>query len=488
MHSCHIIASAGAGGMENHLIALCNGLCRNQTVTVVAADWFLDKFHPDVRVIPFNALLSSRYNPLTLMRLRRLIGRIAPDIIHAHGSKAATLIAVPRLFDAFIRVTTVHGLKRRTSFLRAFDRVIAVSQTVANALAGLPVDVVMNGVPLSGPPPDPGPENHPPLVIAIGRLVPVKGFDVLLRAWAEVPSARLLIVGDGPERAALEALSRQLGVSPRVTFAGFRSDVQSLLRTADLMVIASRREGLPLVLIEALHARRPVVSTAVGGMLGFLPPETLVPSDNPAALAATLNTALADLPAYGRSFETLWTFARRELTDDAMVARTEAVYRSVLAIEPTGRNSIALAHRSPAGQQQDRDGAEEQAQYHFDQHQIAAAPVQKSVDLHAAMKTEEDHGKGGDEKQIVQDEKQPDVESGGVVLDQIHQDRKVALSGADALENSDGRADKKAADNGPPEAESATHDRMDARLNACGDLERDIIRATRFFKAEGIPE
>jgi glycosyltransferase involved in cell wall biosynthesis len=333
MHICHIIASAAPGGMENHLIALCNGLCRRQTVTVVAPDWFTDKFHPDVRVIPFNGLLSSRYNPITLVRLRRLIGRITPDILHAHGSKAAMMIAVPRLFDAFIRMTTVHGLKRRTSFLRAFDRVIAVSQTVANALAGFPVDVVMNGVPLSACPPDPGPGNHPPLVIAIGRLVPVKGFDVLLRAWADVPSARLLIVGDGPERTALEALARQLGVSSRVTFAGFRTDVQSLLRTADLMVISSRREGLPLVLIEALHAQRPVVSTAVGGMLGFLPPEAMVPAENPAALAATLNTALADLTAYGRSFEPLWTFACRELTDDAMVERTEAVYRAVLAAQ-----------------------------------------------------------------------------------------------------------------------------------------------------------
>jgi glycosyltransferase involved in cell wall biosynthesis len=331
MHSCHIIASAAPGGMENHLIALCNGLCRRESVTVVAPDWFTDKFHPGVRVIPFNALLSSRYNPLTLVRLRRLIGKIAPDILHAHGSKAAMLIAVPGLFNAFIRVTTVHGLKRRTSFLRAFDRVIAVSQTVANALPGLPVDVVMNGVPLSACPPDPEPGNQPPLVIAIGRLVPVKGFDVLLRAWADVPSARLLIVGDGPERAVLEAQARHLGVSSRVTFAGFRPDVRALLATADLMVIASRREGLPLVLVEALQARRPVVSTAVGGMLGFLPPETLVPAENPVALAVTVNTALADLPAYGKLFEALWAFARRELTDDAMVARTEAVYRSVLA-------------------------------------------------------------------------------------------------------------------------------------------------------------
>jgi glycosyltransferase involved in cell wall biosynthesis len=87
---------------------------------------------------------------------------------------------------------------------------------------------------------------------------------------------------------------------------------------------------MPLVLVEALQARLPVVSTAVGGMLGFLPPETMVPAENPTALAATVNTVLADLPAYGRLFEPLWTFARLELTDDAMVERTEAVYRSVL--------------------------------------------------------------------------------------------------------------------------------------------------------------
>lgn len=108
-----------------------------------------------------------------------------------------------------------------------------------------------------------------PLCLAIGSLLPVKGLDTLIHALAEAKHRgegfRLAIAGDGPERQSLQQLAQRLGVADRLRLLGFRDDVPALLRVADLFVNASHNEGLSLVLIEAMHAGTPIVSTDVGG-------------------------------------------------------------------------------------------------------------------------------------------------------------------------------------------------------------------------------
>jgi len=140
----------------------------------------------------------------------------------------------------------------------------------------------------------------------------------------------LTLVGDGPERQALEALADKLGLRDRVSFAGLRSDVPALLAGSDLVVISSRREGLPLVFVEALHARRQVVSTAVGGMRDLLPPDFLAPPEDPLALAAAINRALSRWGDGNARFEALWKVAKDELTIEAMVKKNLSVYQRVL--------------------------------------------------------------------------------------------------------------------------------------------------------------
>ncbi len=140
------------------------------------------------------------------------------------------------------------------------------------------------------------------LAICVGRLTRQKGIDVLLNAAGRVAEARsdwrLLIVGDGPERARLEA---QAAADPRlagrVTWLGRRDDVPSLLKAADLVVLPSRWEGMPNVVLEAMAAGRPVVATAVEGSAELVEPGGsgwLVPPEDPAALAAALIEAAAD--------------------------------------------------------------------------------------------------------------------------------------------------------------------------------------------------
>jgi glycosyltransferase involved in cell wall biosynthesis len=106
-----------------------------------------------------------------------------------------------------------------------------------------------------------------------GRLNEVKNLPVILQAVADLPLptlARLIIAGDGPERAMLEALSASLGIGDKVTFAGPRSDVHALLMAADGFVMSSRTEGLPMALLEAMSAGVPCVATEVGGIPALL--------------------------------------------------------------------------------------------------------------------------------------------------------------------------------------------------------------------------
>ena len=334
-HIVHILASSGTGGMESHVQTLCNALASHFRVTVIVPAE-MSGFASDVQVITLKTLSGSRWNPLLHFRLWKLLKVLNPDILHVHGSKAAQLVASKR-YQCFKRVATVHGIKKKSRFLFGFDHVIAVSEAVKLQIErqgfASAISVVLNGVvPFSSPVCSQGGRGtaYPFSVLAIGRLAPVKGFDLLIRAWPLVREAKLRIAGDGPERPHLLSLIEEKGLGDRVELLGHRDDVRDLLLASDLMVISSLREGMPLVLAEALHARCPVVSTAVGGMVGFLPECALTASGDSVALARKINEVLSDLPTFSRTFEALYDFARTRLTVEAMAEQTTLIYKRIL--------------------------------------------------------------------------------------------------------------------------------------------------------------
>nr|WP_184431210.1 glycosyltransferase [Roseospira goensis] len=168
-----------------------------------------------------------------------------------------------------------------------------------------------------------------PLLLALGRLHPVKGLDVLLHALAAVPGAYLWIAGEGPERGALEALADSLGVAGRVRFLGWRDDRTALMRAADVVVFPSRYEPNGTVTVEAWAHDRPLVVADAAGpaeMVRDGDDALLVPKDDAGALAAALRRVLdsPDLAAHlvGRGAE--------RVAAEFSPARVVAAYRAFL--------------------------------------------------------------------------------------------------------------------------------------------------------------
>lgn len=175
-----------------------------------------------------------------------------------------------------------------------------------------------------------------PTVLFTGRLAQVKALDVLLNAWPlvrqQVPGARLLVLGDGEERAALEAQAKRLGVAESVTFYGSTADVAPFLRAADAYVLCSRSEGLPVALLEAMASGLPIVATNVGGMAQVLEDGVtgrLVPVEDAPALASGLAEALSS-PAASNWGEQGRKHVAAHFSLDAVAEQYIAMYEVLL--------------------------------------------------------------------------------------------------------------------------------------------------------------
>jgi glycosyltransferase involved in cell wall biosynthesis len=166
------------------------------------------------------------------------------------------------------------------------DRVHYLPNFVDNFAGAAPLDRAALGVPAGAK-----------MILALGRLHQVKGFDVLIRAAALLPDVHVVIAGEGPERDALQALIMDLGLQDRVTLLGWRTDTGALLKTADLFVSSSRHEPLGNMVLEAFSAGRPVLAAAAEGPSEIIvkgEDGMLVPIDDARALADAARNILGD--------------------------------------------------------------------------------------------------------------------------------------------------------------------------------------------------
>lgn len=279
----------------------------------------------------------------------RAIRRFRPDVFHANlrSSMACQYGILAALLTPGVRVVAVEqspipvagGLQRRLKQLlsRRLAAHVAVGKRSARMVedvARLPagsVRTIYNGVPEIAVEPI-SPPFPPPVVGAVGRFSREKGLDVLVRALALLPGVSAVLVGDGPERPALERLARDLGVRGRIAVTGWTTEARAHAASFDVLVVPSRFEGFPLVIPEGMLAGVPIVAADVGsvgeavadGATGLL-----VPPEDHEALADGLRTLLVDAARRRAMGARARELARARFTAPVMAAAFEGLYAEV---------------------------------------------------------------------------------------------------------------------------------------------------------------
>jgi len=302
--------------------------------------------------------------PLAIMKLKNFIKKNKVDIIHANTRVSQIIGASISMSAKVPMVTTCHGFFRPHLARRKFgfwgEKVIAISGSVKNHLIndfGVPVEkisLIYNGV-------DCGrflkrytdeqkraiknrlKIKDELIVASISRLAFVKGHTYLLEAMRviikEKPAARLLIVGDGPEKENLKNLSKILGIKNKVIFLDPLKNTEDILSITDVYTMPSLEEGLGMSLLEAMAAGKSCVASRVGGIPEFVEDGVtglMVKSKDSAALGEAILKLLRDPQLRGKIGKSAQRFVRGKFDIDIMAAKTKEVYLEVL--KKSGKN------------------------------------------------------------------------------------------------------------------------------------------------------
>lgn len=337
MRICQVVASWGDGGLEKHVVELSNALSEHHEVALVGHPSMQERLNSRIHFMAVD-FSRPRWSPTLYRDVLRALQSWPADVVHAQANKAASMVGRLRPWTpAKAWVATLHNQKGSTRMFDRFDQVITVSPGIASLVRKAPVTPIYNGIRvppavangrelLAG---EFGFDAAQPILVGVGRLVEAKGFDILVPATAKA-GVQVLIVGEGPMRPELEKAIAQSGA--KVVLAGFRKDAQRLMAAADGFVLSSRNEGFAYVFVEALLAERPVLATDIPMVCDFLPRELIVPVTDVDALAAGLQRVSADLATWRQQMAPTFAKAQAELTLEAMVQRTAAVYTKALGI------------------------------------------------------------------------------------------------------------------------------------------------------------
>jgi glycosyltransferase involved in cell wall biosynthesis len=355
-----IITKSDWGGAGRYVYDLATSLAEEYDVAVALGGEGALKERlsaSGIRLIPIASLgrnISTLKDVRAFFELFRILKKERPAVVHLNSSKAGGLGALAAQLAGVNRVVfTVHGwaynepvpalskLFRWTASLATVllsDKVITVSDfDRTHTPLGLSATTIHNGIAETAFLPReeararlniPGETRHT-VIGTVAELHRNKGVDILLNALVQIPEAVLVVVGDGEERRALEAQIKRLRLEERVELKGFVPDAASLLKAFDLFVLASRKEGLPYVLLEAGAAGTPVIASTVGGIPEIVDDGltgALFPAYDAAALAKTANELIAAPATRAHYADRLKEEITRYFGLRGMVKRTSEVY------------------------------------------------------------------------------------------------------------------------------------------------------------------
>jgi len=358
MRMMHIIESLEIGGAEKVVIDLANELAARHEVTICCFKR-LGNLAGDVDArVRVLCLEKGEGNDYCLpLRLARIVAGAGIEVLHTHewgvfleGALAGILARTPVLvhtvhgpYTAYapgwrsrLKRSIRHAIERRA--IRRFAKLVTVADSIQDLIQDeIGIDAsrmktIHNGIRVGPRMRECSARSGDGTFISVGRLAKIKNHEMMIRAFraTEDANSRLLLVGDGPERARLEALARELGLENRIEFLGFRHDIAELLAISDAFLISSDHEGLSIAVLEAMRAGLPVIGTLVGGM-----PETiqhgrtglLVPKGDVDAMARAMRSLLASPDMRARLGSEGRRYLEAEFSIESMVSRYEQVYR-----------------------------------------------------------------------------------------------------------------------------------------------------------------
>ncbi len=368
------ILRAPLGGLFRHVVDLVKGqaqrghqvgLFLDSTTGGARAETILAELLPYLALGYERVAIPRELSPRDAFALRRVSRRIAtlkPDVLHGHGAKGAALARLVPNFGDAIRAYTPHGGSLvycpgtlAGGFYRSIERVLNwrtdlflfESSYVADLFRDkistprAMVRIVRNGV---------GTVEFEPVavkpdatdIVCVGELRPVKAIDVLIEALAILKSSgrrvTATIVGEGPDDLKLKAQTERLGLADDVRFVGFRP-AREAFAMGRMLVIPSRAESLPYIVLEAAAAGMPIIATEVGGVPEIFGPHAahLIPPDDIAALVEAMRGAVTDPGESQRVAQAVRARVRAEFSLATMVEGGLAAYREALALRKLAR-------------------------------------------------------------------------------------------------------------------------------------------------------
>ena len=362
MEILEIVSGAQINGAVVHCALLCREFSRRgHTVTVVCrhdakirallGDAAITVIESDLHRFPFGEV----------RRIASIARRSGIQVIHTHMTRAHNFGIVLRRFCDVPCVATAHSHIVQPLTWMFNDHVIAVSdatrrfQMSRNFVRTANIDTVygftdyerQSAVPDgagAGIRTSLGLSGDTPVFGIIGDIIPRKGHLHLVRALPEIlrtiPNVRMLVVGDAKRKMGEQYYkqvrdeAQHLNVAGNIVWAGYRSDVASVMRALDVYVLASLDEMFPVAALEAMVARRPIVATSVGGVPECLTNEVtglLVPRADPGALAAAIQRLLLDRELAGQLAERAHALARDQFSVQSQAPRIEAVFQRAIA-------------------------------------------------------------------------------------------------------------------------------------------------------------
>ncbi len=383
MKVIHLISGGDTGGAKTHIHYLLSGICKNIDATLVC--FMRGEFSDEAERLGIPTIVLEGSLPSVIRQLRTMIKDGGYDIIHSHGSRGNFIASILRLSCKIPVVSTVHSDPRLDYLgrpaaalvygtlndyaLHRADYLIGVSDSMKELLIerSFPpneIFTIYNGVDFSV---EPKVEDRLVYLKSLGlevsedsvvvgiaaRLDPVKDVATLIKGFAVAakcsPELRLVIAGDGAEKDNLKALAEELGVSEKVAFPGWISEINSFFAAVDINTLTSVSETFPYAITEGARARLATVSSRVGGVpMLILNGETgfLFHAGDYEALGKRLSELAESPELRHRLGEALYEKARREFSVEATTQRQLDIYAEVLRREKIkkdgGRNGVII--------------------------------------------------------------------------------------------------------------------------------------------------